>query len=516
MSTATNARPIQVQEGEELLNKLGIAVCDHRIFSGKHPRFLESCDAFLNALKRFYELHPEQRHVLFVHRQGQVFFRKVPLPTLTPPAIKLAHLLEDKNVEGLRFAADCNLTGLGSAIEGLCSAQNSDDDSAWQEVNQRLDAEGARDSVGFFADRELSGLEALDELGTIEPPRGTESASLLRLPQLALPLELYKSTLTALHDLMLLLSSGSNPGFDPLIEVTNRITAGMLEGDQSFLPLTTVRYSEQFTFNHSVNVCVLATAALKPFVNNPDTLVQIGQAALLHDLGKSLVPENILYSPEVPPADAVAELERHPGLGAEVLLDSRGVHPLSAVVAFDHHRRPGGKGYPAVRRHREVDTVTSVVAAADLFEALTAERPYKRSLSPAEAFEILLQLPEARGLETATRLLFDTLTPYPPGTFVELDSGEHAIVTQVRRGLPDRPCVRLVANSPQRATIADEETDLALESSAARPARRVRRALPARWDLGANAESPATEETEHERREIRRRVEDGTLLATEG
>jgi HD-GYP domain-containing protein (c-di-GMP phosphodiesterase class II) len=343
---------------------------------------------------------------------------------------------------------------------------------------------------------------------------------LFDLPQIAVPLELYKGTLTALHDLMTLVGAGANPEIHSVLRMTEKMTLGIFEGEDSFLPLTSVHYRNQFTFNHSVNVCLLVTAALRPFVKSPERLFAIGQAALLHDLGKSLVPEELFYKKDVPGKDEQAEIERHPRLGAEVLQDWQNVDPLSVVVAFNHHRRPTGEGYPPVKRNRPVDLLTSLVAAADIFEALTAERPYKKSLSPGEAFEVFLRLPEAQGLESAVRLLFNALSPFPPGTLVELTTGEVAVVTRVRPGAHYQPCVRLVSPPGSALSISAEEKDLSRQEGPPGSAISIRRALPERMDpdltLGGSARVEQEAESDAGRHEFSRRVAEGTLLASEG
>jgi len=202
-----------------------------------------------------------------------------------------------------------------------------------------------------------------------------------------------------------------------------------------------------------------------------------------------------------------------------VLRDSPALGPLPTIVAFDHHRRPGGRGYPAVRRPRPVDVVTSLVAAADIFESLTAKRPYKKGLSAAEAFQVLPRLPEARGLETAARLLFDALSPFPPGTYLELDSGDLAVVTRVSPGNPHLPVVRPLTAHDGRVTFSPDEIDLSSRSKSGHATPNIRRVLPADWD-GSPAMLEATavqdDETRQNERELEARIEDGTLLATEG
>jgi len=510
MSETTTRKPVRAQEGEELFGKLAIAFSDHKIFSSKHPRFLESCQSFQDAVDCFFTAHPEQKNLLFVHRQGQIYFRKVPLTALTPPAVKLSRLFQSKEVEGIRFGSESNVTALWYTIEALSSFDPQGGETAWSVINRRLEQEGLKGRVGFFADKELSELDMQGEADPTTEAAPRTGSSLLCLPQLAVPLEIYKSTLAALHDLMCLVGAGANPQFDTLVDVTGQIAGGITNEEHSYLPMTTVQYSDQFTFNHSVNVCLFVITALKSLVKDPEELARVGQAALLHDLGKSLLPPELLYKAEIPSSDEKREMERHPALGAEILLDS-GTTPLAAVVAFDHHRRPDGGGYPAVRRERPIDILTCVIAAADLFEALIAERPYKRSLSPAEAFQICLKLPEAKGLEGALRLLYDTISPFPAGTLVELESGEFAVVTKARPQSPTTPCVRLISWRGGELEIAAEESDLAVASSRGSCFPQVRRALPATWTPTAGEE-----QREEDERLFDARLADGTLLASEG
>ena len=516
MSSETTTSPIQLREGQELLNKLGVAVNAYRVFSSKHPRFLEGCETFLEALRSYHENHPEQEQLLFVYREGKVFFRRMPLSLLTPPTIKRARLLGDRNVEGWRVTPRCSLTGLSNAIEMLTSADNDGSEACWRGINERLERDGLKPEVSFFTDREFNDWDEIQGVDTVEPTGDALSSSLLQLPSLSLPLELYQSTLTALHDLMSLLGTGGNPEFDDLLEVSHHVTRGIVDAEEAFLQLTNAQYEDEYTFNHSVNVCLLTMSALKPLVASEERLHRIGQAALLHDLGKSLVPGDLFYRRDALDTEEQHELERHPLLGAEILQDADDVDPLALVVAFDHHRRSDGSGYPRRARETELDPVTSIIAAADLYEALTAERPYKRSLSAAEAFQLLAKLPEAHGLESAVRLLFDVLSPFPPGTLVELDNGDRAVVTQVRRGLPDRPCVRRVESRGGDIVLEDDETDLAAQPDSSPTKLRIARGLPPEAVWLANDEPVPDRSRDAEIVDVYSRASSGTLFVSEG
>lgn len=193
----------------------------------------------------------EERHVLFVQRAGQIYFRKVPLSILTPPAIKLSRLLGEKTVEGLRFNPDSTLGALTCLIGGIHDHDPAAGVPATETVNRRLETQGLRSRLGLFADQELSNLEATGGvLFGEEEVIASRGPALFSLPQLALPLELYRNALAALHDLMTLIGAGRDPKFAPVQSVAEKITEGILREEHRFLPLTTLEYSDEFTFNH--------------------------------------------------------------------------------------------------------------------------------------------------------------------------------------------------------------------------------------------------------------------------
>lgn len=530
MSATAGSSSVRLKEGEELFARLGVVFTYGRLFSSRHPRFFEGCQAFVDALDRFFRKHEDQEHVLFVRRRGTVYFRKVPLVGLTPPAIRLSSYLEEQEIEGIRFGRDCNITALAHSVEALAAAEQ-ESGPVWRTANGFLANLGLKSKVSFFTDREVSALDDRLRADDGTPSREDDETTsgddsephILGLPRLQLPVDLYKRTLVALHDLMAMVDAGGTPALDPVMDVTDRIARGIIDDAHSFLPLASVRYGDGFTFNHSVNVCLLVTGALKPLVRRPDRLVEAGRAALLHDLGKARIDRSLLYTTTVPDRDARDEIERHPYLGAQVLLDSPGVDPLSVSVAFHHHRRDGARGYPRLRRDRPVDLVTSLIAAADILEALTAERPYKCGLSVADAFRVFTRLPEARGLEPAARLLLEVLGLYPPGTWVELDSGDLAVVTRTPSGRPHQPIVRRVERSGGELALCPEELDLSLPSPDASALHVIRATHRPRWadttateDLVPSAEDPRREEREEGQRDLERRLAEGTLLASEG
>ena len=143
--------------------------------------------------------------------------------------------------------------------------------------------------------------------------------------------------------------------------------------------LVPLKEHDQYTTVHSMNVSVLSIglAELTGYVGRD--VREVGEAALLHDVGKSIVPETILQKPSSLTEDEWAEVRRHPEEGARILLRSSGDLEVASVVAYEHHWRWDGGGYPERRYPREPHPATQLVQICDVFDALRTRRPFRPS-----------------------------------------------------------------------------------------------------------------------------------------
>lgn len=211
---------------------------------------------------------------------------------------------------------------------------------------------------------------------------------------------------------------------------------------------------DSYTVGHSVRVAILAVLVARHLEYPAEMLVEIGTAALLHDAGKGKIPREILYKRGSLDLEERRVMSTHSVLGAEILLRSRDAGPLSIAAAYGHHMRHDRRGYPAVGRWARTSKVTSLIQVCDMFEALTAVRPYKPCLTPHRAYEIMLDDPGAFD-PTAFTALFRTMGLYPPGSRVMLDSGEEAFVLKTGAD-PVSPLVQ-VTHDPSRAPLAESD-----------------------------------------------------------
>ena len=141
--------------------------------------------------------------------------------------------------------------------------------------------------------------------------------------------------------------------------------------------LIPVRQHDEYTTIHSMNVSVLSMSLAESIGTSPDDVRDIGEAALLHDLGKALTPIEVLQKPGKLSSDEWDIIKRHPEEGARIILRSGGSMEFAAVVAYEHHLTWQGGGYPSLRYPRRPHPVSQMVQICDIFDALRTERPFR-------------------------------------------------------------------------------------------------------------------------------------------
>jgi len=241
------------------------------------------------------------------------------------------------------------------------------------------------------------------------------------------------------------------------IDATRALSEKLLRSaDEGFLDIMQlVRYPDydSYTVGHSVRVAMIAVLVGHRLGLAQPFLVELGAAGLLHDVGKAKVPEEILYKPTRLSPDERRVIERHPALGAHILLENRAAGPLAVAAAWGHHLRHDGRGYPSRPPWAALGRATALLHVCDAFEALTAVRPYKLAMTPRRAYEIMLS---DRGAFDPSLLaaFMRAMGLYPPGSQVRLTSGEQALVLAAGPDIA-RPRVRVVRDTSGAAVAPD-------------------------------------------------------------
>jgi HD-GYP domain-containing protein (c-di-GMP phosphodiesterase class II) len=281
----------------------------------------------------------------------------------------------------------------------------------------------------------------------------------------------YAHSVAVTKDLMTSVRLGGSPNIKKIKRVVQGIVDQILNEESSLIGLTTIRDYDEYTFTHSVNVCIFSVALGKRLGMGKVQLYDLGMAALFHDIGKSRVPAEIINKPGGLTDDEWRLIAAHPWLGAVALFQMRGSQDLpyrAMVVAYEHHMKLDLTGYPRPVRERKLSMFSKIVAVADSFDAATSRRSYQTTpLSPAQVMQEMRDNPR-RGMDPVVVKAFINLTGiYPVGTLVVLDTFELGIVHAVNP-IPEmlsRPVVRVISDSRGNLMHPGTLADLAEQSS---------------------------------------------------
>jgi HD-GYP domain-containing protein (c-di-GMP phosphodiesterase class II) len=164
---------------------------------------------------------------------------------------------------------------------------------------------------------------------------------------------------------------------------TSTMLEQMLQAPGLVLRLASIKSYDEYTLYHSVNVAVISMGIGLALGLPHDLLREFGMAGMLHDLGKIAIPLEVLRKPGLLDAEEWRIICRHPLLGADLLARLPGSNRLPLIVAFEHHMRYDGRGYPLAREGWRQHPVSRLACLADVFDAMTSRRAYKRAI-PAE------------------------------------------------------------------------------------------------------------------------------------
>ena len=260
---------------------------------------------------------------------------------------------------------------------------------------------------------------------------------------------------------------GQSPNIKKIKRVVQGIVDQILNEETSLVGLTTIRDYDDYTFTHSMNVCIFSVALGRRLGLTRLQLYDLGMAALFHDLGKSRVPLEVLNKPDMLSDGEWRMIASHPWLGVLALFQLREQHehPYRAMlVAYEHHMKRDLTGYPRSTRIKTISMFSKIVAVADGFDAATSRRAYQsEAMGPAAVLQEMRDNPR-RGMDpVVVKAFVNLLGIYPVGTLVILDTFELAIVHAVNP-VADRlarPVVRIVSDAFGNLAYPGELFDLA-------------------------------------------------------
>lgn len=239
-----------------------------------------------------------------------------------------------------------------------------------------------------------------------------------------------------------MLNNQKNINVDKISNIIDEIIDQLLSVDDIILTLSRIRTIDDYTYEHSVNVCVVSLVIGIDLNIEPQKLKQLGTGALLHDVGKISISEDILNKPSTLSAEEYNEVKAHTEIGYQMLLNS-GIPEEAAQIALYHHERYDGSGYNRNLCGEEIPVSSRIVTIADSYDAMSNNRVYRRGLSPDVVYKEIAALSGRHFDFDITERFLRRIDLFPVGTGVVLNTNHKGVVVSTNKFLPESPVIRI-------------------------------------------------------------------------
>ena len=272
----------------------------------------------------------------------------------------------------------------------------------------------------------------------------------------------------AMHDTRL----GRAINMDEVNRVVSDMTESVLRNPDALTSLTRLKKFDEYTFYHSVNTSILAMSLGRHLEFDRNTLHRIGVGTLLHDIGKTKIPTEILNKPGRFEPHEMEIMKQHVLRGVDVLSTTTGLGDAYLRPALEHHERVNGTGYPHRRVRAELSDFGLIAAVVDIYDAMTSDRCYHKGRTAHETLQFLYRLSlEGHVDATLVQQFIHVVGVYPVGSVVKLNTGETGIIKEVHHHAPLAPVVLIVKSAGNTVLSAPRELDLVAQIE--KPHRRV-------------------------------------------
>ncbi len=247
---------------------------------------------------------------------------------------------------------------------------------------------------------------------------------------------------------------------DEVVSLVDDINQSITRNPEAFLSLSRLKTKDNYTYLHSVAVCALMIALGKQLGLDQSLLKDLGMAGLLHDVGKVMIPDEVLNKPGRLTDEEFDVVKSHPQRGWEILKGSEGVSDMALDVCLHHHERVDGKGYPDKLSGDTLSLYARMGAVCDVYDAITSIRCYKSGWEPAEAIHKMAEWQEGQFDRKVFQAFVKTIGIYPSGTLVKLKSTRLAVVMEQSNASLLSPIVKVFFSTKSKAHLNPRIVDL--------------------------------------------------------
>lgn len=247
---------------------------------------------------------------------------------------------------------------------------------------------------------------------------------------------------------------------DAVGSLVEEISHSVFRNPGALISLARLKTADDYTYMHSVAVCALMIALAQQLQMSEYDIQEAGMAGLLHDIGKAMMPMDVINKNGKLTEEEFAVVRTHPEEGYRLLRQGQGVSEISLDVCLHHHERVDGKGYPHGLTGDQISVFAKMGAICDVYDAITSNRPYKEGWCPAESVRKMSEWSKGHFDERVFRAFVKSIGIYPIGTLVKMRSGRLGIVVEQSKNFLLSPQVKLFFSTKSNSHIAAEIVNL--------------------------------------------------------
>lgn len=323
-----------------------------------------------------------------------------------------------------------------------------------------------------------------------------ESSTSPRVPiyqELTEAKKIHREAQLVIREVMQDIRLGKNIKSEKTKRLVQKMVDSIFRNPDALVSLARIKGYDEYTFVHSINVCILCLALGRHLNLERESLEKIGLGALLHDIGKMKIPNYILQKPGKLTEAELAEIKKHPLYSMEILEKAEGLAEESRLVALRHHERCAGHGYPFSLRSKEIGLFAQMAAIADVYDAITTDRCYKKASPPYKALQEIYLSANRDFDQLLIERFVQCMGIYPLGTIVILDTQEIGVVCSVNHEQLLRPQVLLLFKNPKKRYRKSLVVDLMEKDSSSGSYKRsiVKQLDPQKWNISIDEYLPS-------------------------
>lgn len=225
--------------------------------------------------------------------------------------------------------------------------------------------------------------------------------------------------------------------------ITDDLMKAISDNDAVAVDISALKVSDEYTFKHSVDVATMSMIIARKYGLDKKQVYEIGISGLLHDIGKSKIPNEILNKAGKLTDEEFEMMKQHSVFGFQILQEKKDLSNEVKMGVLQHHEKMNGRGYPLKVDGEKISLFPRIISVADIYDALVTERPYKKPFSPRDAVEMIMSMTEELDIDIM-RCFMESVILYPVGTDVALSTGETARVVENIPNAVLRPKVMVV------------------------------------------------------------------------